>query len=256
MGWIAVTASLSRGASSPSATDRAGIRTEARPSRPRVHPRGRSRRRGLAATAATLLGSGSGPRVVAATGLLRAGLLAALAAATGVAAATTRARGPGDLGGGERQRGADLVDLELHDRALLALAGLVGALLQTALHDDAHAALQRLGDVLRRLAPHRAGEEQRIAVLPLVGLLVERARRRRDPEVRHGRTRGGEAQLRVVNEVADHRDDGLACHESSLSVGSDQSRPTTSAHRRRWRRQWEVVIHRTGVPRLSERRGA
>ena len=78
--------------------------------------------------------------------------------------------------------------------------------------------LERLGDVLRGLPPDRAGQEQRLAVLPLVGLLVEGARRRRDPEVGHGRTRGGEAQLRVVDEVADDGDDGLACHVRSPSL--------------------------------------
>ena len=37
---------------------------------------------------------------------------------------------------------ADLVDLNLEDGALLALAGFVGALTETALHDDAHALRQ------------------------------------------------------------------------------------------------------------------
>ena len=113
------------------------------------------------------------------------------------------------------RRRADLVDVDLEDGALLALAGLVLTLLQAALHDDAHALLEGLGDVLRGLPPDRAGQEQRVAVLPLVGLPVEGARRRGDPEVGHGRPRGGEAQLRVVDEVADHGDDGLACHVRS-----------------------------------------
>ena len=78
------------------------------------------------------------------------------------------------------------VDLQLHDGALLPLAGLVRALSQTALHDDAHALRQRLGHVLRGLAPDRAGEDQRLAVLPLVGLAVERARRGREAEVGDG----------------------------------------------------------------------
>ena len=125
--------------------------------------------------------------------------------------------------------------------------------LQPALHDDAHALLEGLGDVLRGLPPDRAGEEQRVAVLPLVGLLVEGARRRRDPEVRHGRTRGGEAQLRVVDEVADDGDDGLACHVRSpwlfwsdrYGRGASLPAPPTGGR----------GVHRASTERLSERRG-
>ena len=71
------------------------------------------------------------------------------------------------------QRRADLVDVELDDGALLALAGLERALLEPAGRDDAHAAGQRLGAVLGGLAPDRAAQEQRFAVLPLVGVAVE-----------------------------------------------------------------------------------
>ena len=113
------------------------------------------------------------------------------------------------------QRRADLLDVDLEDGALLTLAGLVLTGLQATLDDHAHAPLEGLGDVLRGLAPDRAGEEQRVAVLPLVALAVEGARRRRDPEVGHGGPRGGEPQLRVVDEVADHGDGGLACHVRS-----------------------------------------
>src|SRR4051794_18744638 len=52
------------------------------------------------------------------------------------------------LRGGIAQRRTDLLDIELDDRALLALAGLVDALLQPALRDDPHAAGQRFGGVL------------------------------------------------------------------------------------------------------------
>src|SRR6266545_2507609 len=163
----------------------------------------------LAATLGDGLRSGRRPGVDVAAAAGRA--LAALGAA-GVAPAAARPGRAGDLGGGVLQARADFLDLDLEDRALLALTGLVRSGLEPALDDNPHAALQRLRDVLRGLPPDRAGEEQRVAVLPLVGLPVERARRRRDPEVGHGRTRGGEAQLRVVDEVANHRDDGLACH--------------------------------------------
>src|SRR5690606_28379185 len=89
-----------------------------------------------------------------------------------------------------------------------------------ALHDDAHALGERLRHVLRRLTPDGAGEEQRLAVPPLVGLPVERTRRGRDAEPRDGRTGRGEAQLGVVDQVADDRDDGLACHGEPLGGGN------------------------------------
>src|SRR6202012_2186825 len=63
------------------------------------------------------------------------------------------ALGLGDLGRRVAQGRADLVDLDLVDRALLAFLGLVGPLLEPALHDDPHPALQRFGDVLGRLPP-------------------------------------------------------------------------------------------------------
>ena len=69
-----------------------------------------------------------------------------------------------------------IIDLEFDDCALLALAGFVGALLESSLHDDSGAPDQAFGDVLRGLAPDVAAEEQRFAVLPLVGLTVEGAR--------------------------------------------------------------------------------
>src|SRR5690606_15617087 len=173
-----------------------------------------------AATTAALLAAGGStgrPRVVggSAAALLAATGAAAPAAATATAAVAslaTSAGGLGDLGRGIAQAGADLVDVQLVDRALDALTVLVGPLLQSALHDHAHASLKRLGDVLRRLTPDGAGQEQAFAVLPLIGLTVEGAGGRRDTELRDGRTGRGEAQLGVIDKVADDRDDGLACH--------------------------------------------
>src|SRR3954447_19715041 len=88
----------------------------------------------LAAPPAAALGRDrlAGPRVVA--------------AAAETATAATSAGHPGDLGRGVLQAGADLVDVEVHDGALLALAGLVRARLETALRDDAHPLLQGLRD--------------------------------------------------------------------------------------------------------------
>lgn len=158
-------------------------------------------------TATALLASAGGSAPVAA-----ALLLAATAAVATLAALTASTGGLGDLGRGRLEAGADFLDVQLVDRALDALTVLVGPLLQPALHDDAHASLKRLRDVLRRLTPDRAGEEQAFAVLPLIGLLVEDAGSGRDTELRDCRTGRGEAQLGVVDEIADDRDDGLACH--------------------------------------------
>src|SRR5262249_10921219 len=124
---------------------------------------------------------GRGPRVVRRRrGRGRAAVAVAVSAAattTPTAATTAAAGGPGDLGGGVPQRRADLVDLHLAHRALLALTGFERPLYQPALHDDPEAALQRLGGVLAQLPPRRAAQEQRLAVLPLPGLPVERAGR-------------------------------------------------------------------------------
>src|SRR3954452_6201884 len=160
------------------------------------------------------------PRVVvAAAG--RGGPTAATAAATAAVAATPTTAGDlVHLRRGVAQRGADLVDLELDDGALLALPCLERPLTQPAGHHDPHAAGERLGDVLRRLSPHVAPHEQRLAVLPLAGLAVEGARGGGHGEVRDGRTRRGEAQFGVGRQVADHGDDGFASHDQLAAAGT------------------------------------
>src|SRR5690606_16578821 len=107
-----------------------------------------------------------------------------------LAATTTETTGAGTghllhLRRGVAQGWPDLVNLELDDGALLALAGLVRPLTQPARHDHAGAPLQRLGDVLGRLPPDRAVEEERLAVLPLAGGPIEIPGRRSDAEPRH-----------------------------------------------------------------------
>src|SRR5690606_15222769 len=134
------------------------------------------------------------------------------------AATTAGALCLGDLRRGEAQAGADLVDLQLDDRSLLTLAGLERTLPKPALRDDAHASLQRLRNALGRLPPDRAPHEQRVAVLPGTGLPVERTWRGRDGEVRDGSPARREPELGVVGQVADDRDDGLACHGCSQSL--------------------------------------
>src|SRR3954468_21412070 len=96
---------------------------------------------------------GSAPPPTAAAPAVAAAAVAAEAAgraAAGLlaASAATTARGALHLGGRVPQGRADLVDVDLEDRATLALAGLVAAGLEAALHDDAHPLLQGLRDVL------------------------------------------------------------------------------------------------------------
>ena len=160
---------------------------------------------GLAAGVAALR-SRLGPRVV---------LGGTAAAAAGVAPAAARAGGAGDLGGGVLQRRADLLDLDLEDGALLALAGLVRRGLRRPCTTTR---MPRCSDSATFSAACRQTEQERNRPSPSFHSLVclsKCARRRGDPEVGHGRTRRGEAQLRVVDEVADHGDDGLACHVRS-----------------------------------------
>ena len=156
----------------------------------------------------------------------------AAAPAPGLAAAeAAAARGPaglGDLGRGVAQRRADLVDLDLVDRALLAFLGLVRPLPQPPGHDDPHAALQRLGDVLGRLPPDVAGQEQRVAVLPLVGVPVEEPRGGGYAEVGDGLAGRRVTQLRVIDKVADDGDLGVSCGHRVLPVARVVSGPALS----------------------------
>src|SRR3954447_7013805 len=124
-----------------------------------------------AAATAAARGRGGTPRVVGRHSAAATAVPAATAAAEVTTAAATAADLV-DLGRGVAQRGADFVDLELDDGALLAFLRLERPLLQAALHDDSGAAGQGLGDVLRRLPPDVAAQEQRLAVLPLARLLV------------------------------------------------------------------------------------
>src|SRR5690348_15691780 len=107
---------------------------------------------------------GGRPRIVV-------GIAAALAAAGGAGAEPAATAGAArhllHLRRGVAQGRADLVDLQLVDGAPLAFLRLVRPLAQPSRHDHARAALQRLGDVFRRLPPHRTRQEQRLAVFPL-----------------------------------------------------------------------------------------
>src|SRR3954469_1457065 len=154
------------------------------------------------------------PGIARATAATAATATTAGEATTAATEATTAltTRGTGDLRGGVAEGRADLVDLELDDGALLAFLRVEGALLEPAADDDARTAGQRLGDVLGRLAPDVAAEEQRLAVLPLLRLTVEGPRCRRHGEVGDGSARRREAQFRIGGQVADDGDDGFTGH--------------------------------------------
>src|SRR6202161_2634480 len=164
---------------------------------------------------------GAAPRVFACRGAattLGGRLAGASAAATTEATtATAAAAGLVHLGRGVLQARPDLVDLELDHGALLALTGLERTLLEPSAGDHARAAGQALGYVLGSLPPDVAAEEQRFAVLPLVGLAVEHAGRRRDGEVRDGRARRREPQFGVRGQVSDDCDDGVTSHNVLLA---------------------------------------
>src|SRR5690606_34954797 len=142
-------------------------------------------------------------------------------AAAGVAVAAAVPARLVDLRRRVAQRRADLVDVELDDRALLAFLGLERPLLQSTLHDDPGTPGQGFGDVLRSLPPHRAPHKQRLAVTPLPRLPVERTRRRRDSERRDRRTRRREPQFRVGGEVPNDRDLYVSGHDVILPCGAD-----------------------------------
>src|SRR5919106_762605 len=71
---------------------------------------------------------------------------------------------------GELEAEADLVGLDLGDRALVALGGLPAPLTKPADHDHAGALADALGQVIREAPPGGAPEERRLAVAPLVAL--------------------------------------------------------------------------------------
>jgi hypothetical protein len=87
---------------------------------------------------------------------------------------------------------------------------------QPPLDDDAGAARQGLGDMIRHLSPDRAAQEQGVGILPLVALPVEGAGRGGDGEVRDHVAGRGEADFGVIGQVADDGDDGLVYHEVQL----------------------------------------
>src|SRR5699024_2810281 len=113
------------------------------------------------------------------------------------------------------RRRPDLVHVQLDRRALVALTIRERPLLETALSDDPRPLLERFADVLRRVAPDRTAQEQRLLVLPLPGLPVELPRRRSDRERCDRDTRLGEAQFRIGGQIPDNANDGVVRHQAT-----------------------------------------
>src|SRR4029077_6998148 len=98
-----------------------------------------------------------------------------------------------------------------------------GALLQAPGHDDAGAARERLGGVLREVAPDVDPEERRVTVRPVPRGVAD-PRAVRDREVRHRGPVRRVAQLRVVGDVAYDRDLVVARHCGVTSLGARSGR--------------------------------
>jgi hypothetical protein len=71
-----------------------------------------------------------------------------------------------DGGGGELQRGGDLIGLDLDDAASLALVRLLGPQAQPADHDGPGAFGEGFGEVLRELSPAGDAKEAGLSVCP------------------------------------------------------------------------------------------
>src|SRR5829696_4628444 len=133
-----------------------------------------------------------------------------------VAFAVAALAGALDLGGGPLQAGADLLGLQFGDRALVALGGLPAALAQPPGDHDPVALGEGVGEVLGLAAPDVDLEERGVAVAPLAVLLD--ALGDGHPQVGDGGAVVGEADLGVVDQVAD--DDGVVvcCHRCCSSL--------------------------------------
>jgi hypothetical protein len=102
---------------------------------------------------------------------------------------------PLQLGRGPLQRGANLIGLDLGDRALVTLGGLPASLAQPAGDHDPVALGQGVGQVLGLVAPDVDLEEAGVAVAPLAVLLD--ALSHGDAQVGDGDAGVGEAEVGV-----------------------------------------------------------
>src|SRR5665811_737037 len=125
----------------------------------------------------------------------------------GVAASAVTAAGASGLrdgGGGPTQAGADLVDGDLHDAALVPFLGLPRALLEATCDDHAHALLEGLGSRLGLIAPEGAAEEAGV-FLPIT-VVVAPATVDGHADLRHRHARRSEPELGIFDEIADECD--------------------------------------------------
>src|SRR4029453_15031467 len=130
------------------------------------------------------------------------------------------------------QGGADLVGLELGDRALVAFGGVPAALAESAGDHDPVTLGEGVGQVLGLAAPHVDLEEVGLAVAPLAVLLDSLGDG--DAQVGDGDAGFGEADFGVLDEVADDGGVVVRCHGAApscwwLAFGADPFRSPTGA---------------------------
>src|SRR5690606_9932101 len=117
----------------------------------------------------------------------------------------------GDPGHGPAQGRADLVDVEVDRRAFLSVL-FPGGLAESTDGDDALALVEGLGDVAGLVAPAGGAQEQRLAVDPGPGRLVQPTWRRGDREPGVGVAGAGEPEFGVGGEVPDDGESGVGTH--------------------------------------------
>src|SRR5258708_3867802 len=106
---------------------------------------------------------------------------------------------------------------------------------------------------LGRLPPHVAGQEQRVGILPLVGVLVQVPRGGGEAEVGDRLAGRRVTQLRIVDKIADEGDLSVSCCHRVLPVTrviSGRARCRACAHLCSGRM---IFVRRTASFRLSWR---
>src|SRR4030095_10639968 len=129
--------------------------------------------------------------------------------------------GPLDLGCGPLEAGPDLISLNLGHRALLPLGGFPAALPQPAGDHHPIPLAQGLGQVLGLATPDIHLEERGVAVAPLAILLDPLGDR--DPQVGDGDAGLREADLGVLDQVADDGGVVVRCHAHVLLARADSA---------------------------------
>lgn len=157
-----------------------------------------------------------GRRALAVLGLALGALLALGGALSALAVLLARSV-LRDLGNGVGEVRRDGADEE--GRPLVLLAVFLPALgAEVAGDDDLHALGQGLGGVLGEALPDGAADEERVAVLPLLGLLVEATAVEGERNGRDGLSGLSEAELGVAGETANAGQSGQRQGQFSFVV--------------------------------------